>query len=168
MMRARRMSDPLLADVLRNLLRELFDGPPGGAAFIVNPGDHGLVGSLAALSSAAASARPGGRSSVAAHAQHLRYGFSLLNRWMRGDDRAFDDAEYAKSWGQQQVTDEQWRELRDGLAREVHAWADALAAPREWNALTLSGAVSSVAHLAYHLGAIRQLTAVAAGPNASD
>ena len=162
------MPDSLLPDVLRNLLRELFDGPPGPAAFIVNPGDHGLAGSLAALSPEEASARPGGRSSVAAHAQHLRYGFSLLNRWIRGDDHAFDDAKYEASWGKQEVTDEAWRELREGLAREVQAWGEALAAPREWTTLTLSGAVSSVAHVAYHLGAIRQLTSAAAGPPARD
>ena len=162
------MADPLLPDVLRNLLRELFDGPPGEFAFIVNPGDHGLVGSLAALSAADASARPGGRSSVAAHAQHLRYGFSLLNRWIRGDDHAFDNAAYAESWGRQQVNEDEWRDLRDGLAGEVHAWAEALATPREWNALTLGGAVSSVAHLAYHLGAIRQIAPAVAGPKAKD
>jgi hypothetical protein len=32
----------------------------------------------------------------------------------------------------------------------------------------LSGAMGSVAHLAYHLGAIRQLVAAASGPRARD
>jgi hypothetical protein len=167
-MNATDSTEPLVREVLRGLLRELLDGPPGDFAFIVNPGDPGLARSLATLSAADASARPGGRSSVAAHTQHLRYGFSLLNRWIRGDDQAFADATYAASWGPQQVTDQEWQALRDELAREVQAWSAAFEAPRDWNALTLSGALSSVAHLAYHLGAIRQLCARAGGPAARD
>lgn len=157
----------LLPEVMTGLLRELFDGPPADMAFVVNPGDRGLAGSLARLSAAEASARPRGRSSVVAHAQHLRYGFELLNRWMRGEN-PFAEATYAASWGRQEVTDAEWVELRAALDGEVRAWMTAIAAPRAWDQMTLSGAVGSVAHLAYHLGAIRQLVAAAAGPPAQD
>jgi hypothetical protein len=160
--------DALLRDALVGLLLELAEGPPGDLAFVVNPGDHGVLGSLAALSAFEASARPNGRSSVAAHVQHLQYGFQLLNRWIRGDDHAFSDADYAQSWGHQQVTDEQWRELRDALEREVRAWMSAVGTPRDWDPVTLGGTIGSVAHLAYHLGAIRQLVASASGPPARD
>jgi hypothetical protein len=159
--------DVLLRDVMASLLRELFDGPPSEIAFVVNPGDRGLTGSLARLSAVEASLRPGGRSSVAAHAQHLRYGFELLNRWMRGEN-PFADATYAASWGRQQVNEAEWDELRASLTREVRAWMTAIATPRNWDAVTLSGAIGSVAHLAYHLGAIRQLVPAAAGPPARD
>ncbi|HEY6359651.1 MAG TPA: DinB family protein [Vicinamibacterales bacterium] len=159
--------DTLLRETLSGLLRELVDGPSGDVAFVVNPGDQGLLGSLARLSAPDASARPGGRSSVAAHVQHLRYGFEILNRWLRGEN-PFADASYAASWGRQQVTDEEWRDLRNALDREVRAWMSAVTAPREWDAVTLSGAIGSVAHLAYHLGAIRQLVASASGPPAAD
>ena len=159
--------DALLRDVMAGLLRELFDGPPSDMAFVVNPGDRGLSGSLAGLSAAEASARPAGRSSVAAHTHHLRYGFELLNRWLRGEN-PFAEATYAASWGHQHVSDEEWSELRAALTREVRAWMTVLSAPREWDAMTLSGAIGSVAHLAYHVGAIRQLVPAAAGPRASD
>ena len=147
----------LLPQVLRSLLREIVDGPPGDMAFIVNPGDPGLIGSLAALPASQASARVGGRSSVAAHVQHLRYGFSLMNRWATGDQNAFADASAAESWSHQQVNDEEWRALRDGFEREARTWINRLDAPRTWDEVTLSGFVSSVAHTAYHMGAIRQL-----------
>src|SRR5690349_21172677 len=103
--------DLMLRDSLRDLLRELFDGPPADTAFIVNPGDRGLRGTLTRLSSAQASARTAGRSSIAAHVEHLRYGFSLLNRWGRGED-PFTDADYAESWNHQQVNDEEWNALQ--------------------------------------------------------
>jgi hypothetical protein len=161
------MDVTLFRDALVGLLRELVDGPPGDVAFIVNPGDRGILRSLAELSASDASARPGGRSSVAAHVQHLRYGFELLNRWARGEN-AFAEATYAKSWGQQQVSDDEWRDLRAALDREARAWMSALSERQDWDSMMLSGAMSSVAHLAYHLGAIRQLVAAASGPPATD
>jgi hypothetical protein len=39
-----------------------------------------------------------------------------------------------------------------------------LRAPREVNAMELNGMVGSIAHLAYHLGAIRQINRAARGP----
>jgi hypothetical protein len=110
---------------------------------------------------------PNGRSSVAAHAQHLRYGFELLNRWAGGEN-PFAEASYAASWQSQHVTDDEWQTLRRDLEREARAWTTAMDARREWDAVTLGAAIGSVAHLGYHLGAIRQVAAAAAGPAASD
>src|SRR5688572_25565099 len=113
------MDVTLFRDAVVGLLRELVDGPPGDVAFIVNPGDRGILRSLARISASDASARPDGRSSVAAHVRHLHYGFALLNRWARGDE-PFADANWAASWRMQEVTDNGWRDLiaaLDGEAR---------------------------------------------------
>ena len=119
------MDVTLFREALVGLLRELVDGPPGEAAFIVNPGDRGILRSLAQVSATDASARPGGRSSVAAHVQHLRYGFELLNRWARREE-PFADAKWAASWRLQAVTDDEWRGLIAALEREARAWMSAL------------------------------------------
>jgi hypothetical protein len=161
------MDVALFREALVGLLRELVDGPPGDTAFIVNPGDRGILGSLARISANDASARPGGRSSVAAHVHHLRYGFELLNRWARGEN-PFADADYARSWRMQQVTDHDWRDLIASLEREARAWTSAVSERQDWDSTMVSGAMSSVAHLAYHLGAIRQLVPAASGPPARD
>ena len=50
------------------------------------------------------------------------------------------------------------------LAREAHAWVEAVAQPRIWNDPTMTGAFASAVHLAYHLGAIRQIDPTAKGP----
>jgi hypothetical protein len=107
------------------------------------------------------------RSSVAAHVHHLQDGLALLNRWAGGED-PFASATYAASWDHQHVTDVEWRHLREVLASEARAWMSAVGARREWDTPALSNVVGSIAHLAYHLGAIRQLTASAAGPPARD
>ena len=147
----------LLPKVLTSLFREVVFGPPGDMAFIVNPGDPGLIASLAAVPASQASARPDGRPSVAGHVQHLRFGLMLLNKWAAGDPNAFADASFAESWSRQEVTEEEWRALRQALEHEARQWESRLQAPTEWDEITLSGFVSSVAHTAYHMGAIRQL-----------
>jgi hypothetical protein len=160
------MTPPLaghVRDALTTLLRELLDGPPDTGAFMLNQGDPGLLASLDVLSAQAASAQPGGRSSVAAHVDHLRYGFELRNRWAQGED-PWATANWGASWTRQQVTDEQWSALRTALAREARAWLKTSGEPRNWNSLDLTEAMSSTVHLAYHLGAIRQIAQGASGP----
>ena len=153
---------PLLVDALKGLLTELAVGPPGKSAYVLNPGDRGLLESLRALSAAQASARPQGRSSIASHAHHLHYGFTLMNRWARGED-PFKDAQWSESWRQQLVDDDAWAKLLTALGDEIKKWREAIGA-RDWDPIVLSGTIGSVAHLAYHLGAIRQLNAATAGP----
>jgi hypothetical protein len=147
----------LLPQVLTSLFREIVDGPPGDMAFIVDASDPGLLRWLAALPAEKASARPNGRSSVAGHVQHLRFGLTLLNRWAAGDPNAFADASFAESWSHQQVNDDEWRTLRQAFEEQARQWQARLEAPREWDAMSLSGYMSSIAHTAYHMGAIRQL-----------
>src|SRR5687768_7413025 len=152
----------LLTDALRNLLTELAVGPPGKSAYVLNPGDRGLLESLSALSAAQASAQPQGRSSVASHVHHLHYGFTLANRRARGED-PYQDANWSESWRQQQVNDAEWTRLLTDLGDEIRTWREAIS-PREWDPVVLTGTIASIAHLAYHLGAIRQLNAATAGP----
>ena len=148
------------------LLNEALHGPVPGASNFLNPGDRGLLASLDALSADTASARPGGRSSVAAHVEHLRYGLELMNRWAAGEN-PWDDADWAANWVRQEVTEDEWRERRRQLAREAHAWLEAMKRPRAWNVADATNALGAVVHLAYHLGAIRQVAQAAAGPRAT-
>lgn len=157
-----------LRESLHGLLAELVDGPPKEWAFVLNPGDPGLLHSLARLSAREASARLNGRSSVAAHVRHLAYGFGLMNRWAQGE-YPFADANYADAWKHQDVSDAEWPGLLDALERDVRQWMSHVSTPRDtWDSTVLSGTIASIAHLAYHVGAIRQLSTTATGPTASD
>jgi hypothetical protein len=149
---------------LVTLLRELIDGPPGEAAYMLNVGDRGLLGSLDGLTAEAVSARPNGRSSVAAHVDHVRYGLSLLNRWVGGEKNPWAAADWSESWKRVRVSGDEWTALRADLRREAHAWMDGAGRERSVDEIALAGMIGSVAHLAYHLGAIRQLAPAAAGP----
>jgi hypothetical protein len=152
-----------LTVTLSTLLGELVDGPPGPAAYMLNPGDLGLLRSLDALTARDASAAVAGGASVAAHVDHLRYGLSLMNRWSAGEN-PFDGADWSASWRRTSVSDADWQELRSALRTEAHRWLETLRAPRDVSAVELNGMVGSIAHLAYHLGAIRQINRAARGP----
>ena len=150
------------------LLRELVDGPPSDAAFILNPHDPGLLRSLDKLSASRASAvSPTTGSSIAAHVDHLRYGLEVMNRWSRGEN-PFADADYSASWRRPPVSEQEWATLRERLRDEARRWIDAIQQPREMNDIELTGIIGSIAHLAYHLGAIRQIDASTRGPLATD
>ena len=152
---------------LGRLLRELFEGPPTDAAFFLNRGDRGLLAALDQLSAKDASARRRGGTSVAAHVDHLVYGLTLLNRWARGEN-PWPEANYAASWKRTRVTEEEWARLRFDLAEQAQAWRRAINERREWDEGSITEATASVVHLAYHLGAIRQIQSAAAGPPAKD
>ena len=153
-------------NALSGLLHEVIDGPRD-AAFFLNRGDRGLLKSLDLVTAPAASVHSEGRPSIAAHMDHLRYGLQLLNRWARGED-PFHDASYAESWKRLTVSEEEWRKLREALAAEARSWVSAVEQRTDWRQDSMTEAMGSVIHLAYHLGAIRQISQHAIGPKAND
>jgi hypothetical protein len=133
---------------------------------MLNRGDPGLLASLEHLSAAAASATSDDAPPIAAHVDHLRYGLSLLNGWTAGRPQPWKDMDWTASWRKRTVSDAEWGELRNELRREAEAWIEALRAPREVTELEAGWMAGSVAHLAYHLGAIRQIDRALRGPTA--
>jgi hypothetical protein len=152
-----------LTTTLATLFSELVNGASADGAYILNAGDQGLLRSLDTLSASAASTLTPTGSSIAAHVDHLRYGLSLMNRWSAGEN-PFGDADWSMSWKKTTVSDSEWRTRREELRTEATRWLDALRKPREVQPMELNGIVGSVAHLAYHLGAIRQINQAARGP----
>ena len=161
------MAEANFIQALGDILTELIDGPPADYAYVLNPGDAGLLRSLGKLSAADASATPAGGASIAAHVDHLRYGFELLNRWAAGEE-PFTDADYSRSWERLVVSDTEWLSRQEALRREAYAWREAMHKSREMSATELKGVIGSTVHLAYHLGAIRQINRAARGPAAND
>ena len=159
------MQAAAVSQSLTRLFSELVDGVQAGdGAFILNSGDVGLLRSLDAMSAAEASRRVHEGATVAAHAQHLRYGLSLMNRWAADGGNPFADATWDEAWRTAEVDARQWDDIRGGLRAEAHRWLEALTSPREVSDVELTGMVASVAHLAYHLGAIRQIDKRSRGP----
>jgi len=153
------------AAALGRVFAELIDGTdPEVGGLALNSGDRGLLRSLDRLTAAEASTRANGGATIAAHAQHVRYGLSLMNRWAAEGGNPFADATWDAAWTISSVDEAEWREIRTGLADEAHRWLERLRAPREMSDIDYSGVVASIAHAGYHLGAIRQIARETRGP----
>jgi hypothetical protein len=133
---------------------------------MLNGGDPGLLKSLDKISASAASKSHGGGASIAAHVDHLRYGLSLMNRWAAGERNPWKDADWTLSWRTTSVNDEEWKQLRVALCSEAERWLLAVEQPRDVSTIELNGVIGNIAHLAYHLGAIRQIDRTTRGPSA--
>lgn len=150
------------------LFSELIDGPSPDAAHMLNRGDPGLLRSLDGLSAEAASRSPvPGGASIAAHVDHLCYGLDLMNRWADGESDPWSRADWSASWRRTAVTETEWSALRERLRQTTRRWREALQTPRKMTALELNDVIGSIGHLAYHLGAIRQIDRSIQGPKAT-
>jgi hypothetical protein len=154
-----------VAPILGSLFAELVEGPPErGDAFMLNSGDVGLLRSLDGLSAANASQSTNGGATIAAHAQHVRYGLSLMNQWASEGGNPFANAKWDEAWKTSSVDQAQWQDIITGLRAESERWLNALKSPRDIARVELAGMIGSIAHLAYHLGAIRQISKETRGP----
>jgi len=157
------MNTQEISGTLGTLLAELVEGASKEGGYMLNPGDEGLLRSLEKLPAAEASATTPTGSSIAAHAEHVRYGLSLMNRWSEGED-PFESADWSASWRMISVTEPEWRQRLADLRAECLRWLGVVRAPRDVDEIELNGIIGSIAHLAYHLGAIRQINQSTRGP----
>lgn len=147
----------LVTQAVASLLNETYDGVPADkSTWFADSGPRGsLLGLLATIPAADAARAAPGRRSIAQHARHVRFHVEVTLRFLDGDKSS-------NNWDESWIVD-----ARDEAAwkREVEALRSASSALRkkfasiEWTDATLCSAIASVAHTAYHLGAIRQLLA---------
>ena len=159
---------PDLGSALAAMFSELVDGPPQGESYMLNQGDKGLLHSLERVDWQGANrGAAGGGAPIAQHVEHLRYGISLLNRWAGGEEDSFAGADWGKAWTTTVASEKEWTALCGALTRQLQAWKDELQSVRTGEGLApmaVKGMIGSIAHLAYHMGAIRQIDRATRGP----
>ena len=160
------MDSSQISTTLASLFKELVDGVPRDPSYMLNTGDAGLHGSLEKLSAEDASRTSLGGASIAAHVDHLRYGLALMNQWKAGVKNPWAGADWTTSWKISAVTDAEWVRLRQELRAETDRWLGALGTARAMDETQLTYMIASIAHLAYHVGAVRQIDRAARGPTA--
>ena len=146
------------ANGLLAVLREACEGgvPGEGTAFLDgtrNGLNHGLFATLDRLSSAQASKPTVLGQSIAAHAAHTAYHMEVIVRWEQGERGPFD---WAGSFEPRVVDDAQWGVTRARARAAFAALVALIELAPEWNEDTMTSFVGATAHVAYHLGAIRQ------------
>src|SRR5688572_24071579 len=99
---------------LRRVFSELVSGTSPKGGFVLNSGDVGLLASLDRLTAAEASHSANDGATIAAHAQHVRYGLELMNVWATSGGNPFANARWDAAWTIGRVDEAQWQEIRNG------------------------------------------------------
>jgi hypothetical protein len=115
----------------------------------------GLYPTLAQIDAVTASKVPvPGRSSIAAHCEHLRYTLEIVNAWSKLEKPQPD---WGLAWKTASLDAAAWEALKTAIQGESETLKTLIAASSEWNPKLLNLLLSNTSHLAYHVGAIRQI-----------
>jgi hypothetical protein len=134
-------------------LREGIEGPPPNWGYFSDPGpEAGFLPLIAAMRAAEAS-RPTGGTTIAGHVHHLVFSLAAASAYIRGDKtpRNWDE-----SWSLTTVDDAEWRVLRERLREEYETVLATIESHAIDGVAPLGISVGTAAHVAYHLGAVRQ------------
>ncbi|WP_309571606.1 DinB family protein [Deinococcus sp.] len=153
-------------DSILGILKEAAEGgtPGQGTAFLDGTkadgsGNHVLLATLDSVDAVQASHDVNG-TSIAGQARHAAFHLEVIVRWERDGDRGPFD--WKGSFLHEQVNAAEWTTLRE---RVKAAYEDVMAfagsrrdAPVDGD--MTGGLAGAVAHVAYHLGAIRQMVKI--------
>ncbi len=137
-----------------DLLRETYEGglPGQGTQYL----DHasGIRSTLNSVTAEQASRRPDGHPSIAAHARHMNFHLHVTSEWILGDHSKRD---WNASFEPQTVNEEEWAKIKQQLEASRRELVSVLESLTPERFVEEGAALSAITHLAYHLGAIRQL-----------
>jgi hypothetical protein len=155
----------IFVDAFLEVFAETFEGgkPGAGTAYLDNTnkdgsGNAGFFALLDALSAEAASKPTALGKSIAAHTAHSIVHIETVLTFAAGDHPSVD---WQASFLPETVSSLEWIKQRQRL-RAVYAEMVGLAhSTTDWNAGSAAGMMATLAHAAYHLGAIRQILKLA-------
>jgi hypothetical protein len=146
------MSDKVLAQ-MEELLRETFEGARPGEGTQYLDRDAGIFSTLSGLTAEQASRPNGKHPSIASHVRHMIFHLRVGYEWVNGDQSRRD---WKASFLPQSVTAVEWRALIEefGSVRDEYLRTMKGLSPEKF--AEEGAGMGTIAHLAYHLGAIRQ------------
>jgi len=151
------MKEVLLRQI-EELMRETFEGglPGEGTQYL----DHasGIRATLSPLSADEASASRGEHPGIAGHARHMAFHLRVSAEWIEGVRIQRD---WVGSFRPFRVTSDEWIALQQELEAARVALMRVLRELPPDRFHEAEAGLGAIAHLAYHLGAIRQLVHVA-------
>jgi hypothetical protein len=138
---------------LLSVLREAVEGQSESWTYFIDKRpDAALLGALATVGADEAS-RVLGDTSIAAHVHHAAFAMAASAAAMEGDQTPVD---WKESWGVKSVDDAGWMELVSRVGHEYQRLRRAIESRASSSEAGFGEAVGAIAHVAYHLGAIRQ------------
>lgn len=141
------------------MVKETFEGPPvpvKGSWFTSSSPNSGIFGAIEGMSCDQASMSIHG-TTLAAHTDHVRYHMWGTNEILKKGKQP--EMDWGKSWDIHSVDEQQWTQIQEELRNEYLTLLELIDAIK-WNETLANEVLSSLAHSAYHLGAIRQMLKV--------
>ncbi len=136
------------------ILKETIEGPGEGGSFFLDP-NTGLLQTLGTLSlDQAFASLAHGHPSIAAHLKHTSFHLHAISAWPRGDHSRRDWPSSFVLPGHDAAT---WAALLEELKFEYQDFQSVIREFATDSDEALGGAIGGIVHVAYHLGAIRQL-----------
>ena len=146
-----------MRDAVLHLFRECFEGRPKEQDYTwFVEGKEGIFDALESTDFQAASRKPSPScASIAAHAYHIRYALRGANAYLGGPPQ---EGDWESSWSKQEATDQEWEELKRDIRFQYSFFLSACGKSEDFDdAETALGFTAQLPHMAFHLGAIRQL-----------
>jgi hypothetical protein len=145
--------DDILAQV-EELMRETFEGGLPGQGTQYLDRTSGITPTLQTLTAEQASRSLDGHPSIASHARHMNFHLRVAKEWILGDHSRRD---WKGSFEPQTVDQTEWRQLQQELQRSREELIEVLRSLDDEKFVEEGAGMGSIAHAAYHLGAIRQI-----------
>src|SRR5437867_7377532 len=130
--------------LLRRMLREAFEGPPGPWTYFTDTSPAtGVFGTIDGLSAADASHEGGpGRTTIAGHVHHLTASVALSTKGLRGESTSRDRS---RSWTVSVVDEAEWAGLGTRLRDEYEGLLVAVETHAQWDEDALGVAIGALA-----------------------
>lgn len=144
-------------DFLKNsliVLHETFEGSPPGAPSAYLDRGIGVFPTLDRVDFEQASTDVAG-STIAAHTEHLKFYVDRLREFMEGRT---EEVNWDQSWLIETVDSDEWNILREGIRKTYEDLLLRIAETEVWNQENIGDFIAIIAHSAYHLSAIRQIS----------
>lgn len=145
--------DDFLKDLLV-ILRETFEGSPEGEPSAYLDRGIGFIKTIDSLSAEQVSNKIG-ETTIAAQTEHAKFYLDRLCEFMKGRT---EPVNWEQSWLIETVSETEWEALRDSVKKSYENVLRTFAEIEIWNQDNIGDAVAIIAHTAYHLGGIRQIT----------
>ena len=136
------------------LLREAFEGSPEGQPSAFLERGVGFFSTLEDVTAEQSSADFFG-TTISAQTEHAKFYLDRLCEFIHGRTAAVN---WEDSWLIETVNSSEWDALRMTLQKSYENTLRCIAEVDDWDESKIGMAIGLVAHTAYHLGAIRQIT----------
>jgi hypothetical protein len=145
----------VLSAELTHVLREAFAGAPGPWTYFTdNRRGVGMLSTLETVTAEEASAPVGPEgTTIAGHVHHVRLSLAKSTALI---DKRDSSRDRTGTWAVTRVTDAEWKRLLEELRGQYERSLQSFRSHADWDEDTVGAALGAIAHVAYHLGAVRQ------------